>query len=545
MLKDIYDNIENPLNEETVKKLLEIYFETYSSKSTQKDFYTRLVKSNIDGKVIRILSKNNEKFYIERFNSWKNHIVNMTREQGISLRNYGKINDDFIVLREFLKKVPDVKTKKEADDIMDSNYSDSKLKIAMEKHRWDKDGRDSSWQHVMSEKNKIGTTALPAIKNRLYINSDSNITIDICDLFIKECEKLNIPYYFKYDIVGNRCDTIVIYSDNKHLQDYIDILQKIKMKNSNISLGLKQPPLLVGKIDGWIGYGSEPSPDSKGKKRSYNEVRSKIIDETITGEIINWIRSNQNMKVSYNGNNISLDEYLAMVLAESVVERFNSNLRPYEGKILNKEKLSKGIFEEIKLKPYINSDNFKHRIISFFKPKLISRLESSINSKEIISSSQISENVVIDVKAKDFKTILAKMSENIMRVDKDFINTVKEKISINAEKENICKYKFCYDNKVIQEMKKYDENNSPAKSNDNRQNQNNINTHINKTTSTIQMTKSNLDDNTKEILKMVEKLKEFGATNEEINNIVFMEFNIDLNLTENFTIKKEEDKTFN
>ena len=58
-----------------------------------------------------------------------------------------------------------------------------------------------------------------------------------------------------------------------NLLKYINILQEIAKENPEIIQRCGKPPILTGKIDGWIGIGDEP-PKKNGKNQSYNSLRA-------------------------------------------------------------------------------------------------------------------------------------------------------------------------------------------------------------------------------------------------------------------------------
>lgn len=52
--------------------------------------------------------------------------------------------------------------------------------------------------------------------------------------------------------------------------------------------GIFQPPILSGKIDNWIGYGSEPTMLLEGERTSFNKIRAKIVEKAITNVCANY-----------------------------------------------------------------------------------------------------------------------------------------------------------------------------------------------------------------------------------------------------------------
>ena len=71
-------------------------------------------------------------------------------------------------LVSFLKKVPDVKTEKEATDILNKTYQDKELSEAMEEYRWDSIGEFSGWTHISERYINGKQTRTPKIEHRLY-----------------------------------------------------------------------------------------------------------------------------------------------------------------------------------------------------------------------------------------------------------------------------------------------------------------------------------------------------------------------------------------
>lgn len=95
--------------------------------------------------------------------------------------------------------------------------------------------------------------------SRLYINCNKQDLMQLAKLFVDKCDEREIPSYFKYcSNKSNRSDQMVIYSNLKELDDYIQILQEIGKENPEMIERCGQPPLLTGKIDKWIGIGDEP-----------------------------------------------------------------------------------------------------------------------------------------------------------------------------------------------------------------------------------------------------------------------------------------------
>ena len=156
---------------------------------------------------------------------------------------------------------------------------DKETEKAIDAVKWSRIGEDSYWQFMHSHSIRFTEKEIEA-EHRLYINCNSTSTHQIVLEFIKACDELKLPYRLKFDIAGNRSDTLVIWADTKLLPKYIEILRKIK-KNPTITNCVHKPPILTGAIDGWIGFASEPKQESK-KKLSFNTKREKHITEELS-----------------------------------------------------------------------------------------------------------------------------------------------------------------------------------------------------------------------------------------------------------------------
>ena len=306
-LTDIYNNSLNPIDDKaTMEKLLEAY-----SNLNGHSFYSKLVDFTVKDKIHgRYNVYYSDKLFSTLFNKWKNSIVSMTRPEFIDLYLNGSYGQDLVVLRKFLKTVEDVKTQKEANEIMYHKYDDEVLNEAMDKYRYTAFGEGSGWEHINSRYLTAKKDKHPNIEHRLYLNTNSTDTHELLCYFIEKCDKYKIPYYYKFDFEGRRDDTIVIYSDTERLKDYIKILREIKQEHEELIGRCKNPPILTAKIDGWIGYGSEPDRTKEGKLQSFNGVRSPLIYSAIDNKTKDWIYNHKDIQISYGNIKQSFQDFL-------------------------------------------------------------------------------------------------------------------------------------------------------------------------------------------------------------------------------------------
>ncbi len=112
---------------------------------------------------------------------------------------------------------------------------------------------------------------------KFYINAGDD-TCKVASYFRDKCEARNMNYYFKvvnpYKDDLNRNDKLCIYSELKHVQDYIEILQEIRKENPELIF--EQPPMMVGNLENWIGVATDYSGDGYYSPTSYNIAMSHI-----------------------------------------------------------------------------------------------------------------------------------------------------------------------------------------------------------------------------------------------------------------------------
>lgn len=461
-LIELYSKIKNPIeNTVVIEKLIKAY--ANSSKGFG-GFYGQLTKA-VEKKYNKgqYYTVDSDYFYSMMFNKWKNSIVALTKEQFLELYRNGSYGQDFIKLREFLKTVPDVKTKKEADNIFFGKYNNKELEKAIEKYKWTAFGGDSSWVHVCSRYVTAKQDKYPNIEHRLYINTESLDTYKLINLLVKKCDEHQLPYYFKFDQFADRDDTIVIYSSTENLTKYIDLLQEIKEEHHDLVSRVKEPPILTGKIDNWIGYGSEPSRTPDGKNHSFNEIRAKTIEPAIAKTTKKWIIDHRNMVITYQGKKFLFQDYIAMKSTERMIEKLEKRFIFFEN---NEKKVAQNTG-----KPYnqnniisklgytlqdIKSPVFKDNVYKVIKSQIGVCLSIICNGtyRDMPEIKMIVRNgKQINFSGSDLEELIRELSVNISKNDPNFMKDIYSSIITNASHYGIDTKKFCFDLKTIKKIK--------------------------------------------------------------------------------------------
>lgn len=460
-LRDLYNQIRNPIDDlGIIEKLINAYANSSKGFGGYYGHLTKMVqKEHSKGQYYR---DDADRFYAMLFNKWKNGIVAMTKEEFIELYKMGGYGQDFIKMRNYLRNVPDVFTMKEADEIFYGSKDDKELENAFEKYSWKSFGSGSGWVHVCSRYLTAKKDQYPNIEHRLYLNTESLDTYKMTTYLVEKCDEHHLPYYFKFDQYADRDDTIVIYSSTDNLPKYLEILQEIKKEHSELISRMKDPPILTGKIDGWIGYGSEPVKTPDGKMHSFNEIRAKVLEYSIGKITKMWIMNHRNQQITYQGQKLSFQEYIAMKSVEKLIADLEKRYLLYEATD-RKNVQRKGIAYDSSIVSGrlgyalqdVKSLQFKQNVYRILRDKIISALPSVCNGgyKDMDTIKMTVRNgKQITFSGYDLECVIQQLSLNISANDPNFIKEIQLEIKRNAKKYGIDSEKFCFDIKAKEKM---------------------------------------------------------------------------------------------
>ena len=416
---EMYEKIENPLNDdEVVRKLIE----GYSDELRTKQYYNKLVQVNYKEKKYKGINMDDKDRLVSQiFNEWKNDITKNISDEDIKSYN----NQDFVRLRECIKNIPDIKDFKENSkvfnrltklDKLDKDSKKTKLTDIYEDYAPFFHG--STWTYISHNSINPSKYKKIIVDHRLYLNTENIDTYKVMELFRNKCKERELDYHFKFSDRGDRDDTIVIYSDDKKLSKYLEILEEIKKEEPEIIKRAQTPPMLTGKIDGWIGYGSEPSLDENGKNtKSFNSSRSGIIQNAISKETIKWLRENKEL----TEEDLGLNEYLTKQISDDIKDKYN--------------RMDKSVYEPE------------------FQEKLLKRLEKEIekNKSELLEGKfdKIKEfnidGLDIEVDSEMIQRAFRPFSKKILKKDPSFLGKVRDAIKEEGLANGIDSEKFCFD----------------------------------------------------------------------------------------------------
>lgn len=461
-LMEIYNQIHNPIDDpRVIEKLINAYANLSKGFGGYYGQLTKTVqKEHNKGQYYR---EDADRFYAMLFNKWKNSIVAMTRDEFVQLYRKGSYGQDFIKMRNYLKNVPDVSTMKEADEIFYGNKGDKELESALDKYSWKSFGGGSGWTHVCSRYLTAKKDQYPNVEHRLYLDTESLDTYKMITYLVEKCDEHHLPYYFKFDQYANRDDTIVIYSSTENLTKYVEILQEIKKEHPDLVSRAKEPPVLTGQIDGWIGYGSEPSKTPDGKRQSFNEVRAKTLEHSIGTVTKQWIMSHRNQEITYQDQKLSFQDYVAMKSAEKLVADLEKRFLYYEEKDKKVAQRNGKTYNQLTVIDRlgyalqdVRSSQFKqsvYRILKDHMGTLLPRIcNGSYKDMDTINMT-VRNGKKITFSGDDLETIIQRLSVNIAKNDPNFIPTVQATIKKEASQYGIDSEKFCFDTKAREKMR--------------------------------------------------------------------------------------------
>lgn len=461
-LMELYNQIHNPIDDiSVIEKLINAYANSLKGFGGYYGQLTKTVqKEHNKGQYYR---EDADRFYAMLFNKWKNSIVAMTRDEFVELYKQGSYGQDFIKMRNYLKNIPDVSTMKEADEIFYGSKGDKELEDALEKYSWKSFGGGSGWIHVCSRYLTAKKDQYPNVEHRLYLDTESLDTYKMTTYLVEKCDEHNLPYYFKFDQYADRDDTIVIYSSTENLTKYVEILQEIKREHPELVSRAKEPPVLTGKIDGWIGYGSEPAKTPDGQRHSFNEIRAKVLESSIGKVTKQWIMNHRNQQITYQGQKMLFQEYIAMKSTEKLIADLERRYLSYEE---NDKKVAQR--NGTKYNPTtvndrlgytlqdVRSPQFKQNIYRVLRDKMISSLPQVCNGsyKDMDAiNMNVRNGKQITFSGYDLEIIIQQLSVNISKNDPNFISSVQAEIKNNAKQYGIDSEKFCFDTKARETMR--------------------------------------------------------------------------------------------
>ena len=431
-------NANDPLNIESLRRLIELF-------SYNQNFHMSMMSANKrNNSRVNLFDK--KQLDDEMFISWKKDILALSKEDIIDLYQEAKIDKDFLQIRNFLVNNKDVFDHSSFIGLINKNG----LSKTYDVYRWDSNRNNGGWTYINSNKFYSHKEEPFKTKHNLYINTNSDDTYKMASIFRKKCEEESLPYLFKISESPFRDDSIVIYASDEVLDKYLNILESIKKENPDLISRINNPPILTAKVD-YYGYGSEPSKKEDGRIRSYNIVRSNIVENIIADKGREWF---------YKNRYLTLNDYTIMdAIVKECTDRMFLNMKKNYSNALEYEK-------EYSKKYHINfNEDFVYRRMGYnldklqdydFKDKIIKTVR--MNMERIIADEKLlyrhplkpaisiplENGKIYNVNYGDISRIIKRSVVGITKFDPNFINSVMTTIRNKYYQENIEEKNFAF-----------------------------------------------------------------------------------------------------
>ncbi len=339
-------------------------------------------------------------FYKNIYDAWFDYVSNLDEN-----KYYGKTYESIIRIKTDKRFKKNNMTPSDCEKFIfegyDKEFSGSGLRFLQSQSKELVDKDFSDFVHVYP-------FGMPRnIHCRLYLNLKSENILELCEILTKKCYQKHFRIYYKFWTgMNDRNDTFLIYTNYKRVQDIIDILKNIKSEKPELFVGAENSNGMLHMIDGFIGFGEEPSY----KHSSFNSERGDAMDEFF-GELFkkqakqigNYTGTIHNSR----GDDLNLQEYLKYLLKKS----FRETIHARQTEILNRQ------YPEI----YKTNDEIKNyieiqtKIYEICKNKLPDFLEKQIDDNvvkiiEMLKSGKFPNNIKLIFKTR--RISLFNFSEN-------------------------------------------------------------------------------------------------------------------------------------
>lgn len=430
-LKDIYDNVQNPLDD---KKLVEKIILAYSKSARtdmrgHRDLYDFFVYSKKNKDESSFNKKDEEEFYVEAYNDWIKAFLSLKEEDLARLEKSGVNARE---TQNYLRAFGKVSSMQDISRLIKNPLLDE----GERRNGWEIN--TMGWRHIKSRLIKARQEDSIFVRHRLYIGCQKQDLYKIAKNFKAKCDKRDIPYYFKLStLTKSRDDEMVVYADTSNLADYIEILQEIKRENVEIAGRLEGAPILTGKIDGWIGIGDEPPLDRHGKLQSYNGLRAKIFEDGVEEALLDDILSLKGKEVEVKGEKLSFNKLFIQSATNTILDKFFLNDKNFMKNLKKEEfeRLKEAISNNLKknmskgLNKLIEVKDKKEELLSSNNYDIFTLLKK--NGKEVGVDTDTMDKIIKDA------------VPLISQIDLDFTKKVRETIDKKA-KENGIDETFCF-----------------------------------------------------------------------------------------------------
>lgn len=452
-LKDLYEKIENPLNNDNnIMDMIDIYknscrtshnFESVNVKIAPHSVYDGITRpTRVDDS--NYLDDDRETFLIDMYNSWIKNMLALSKE------DRKKVNEEYKDLDGLIARLGTVREVRSVSDIEKLRDCPNDVFSTDDIEYW----QGKAFDHIQSSKITGYKQAidLDDISHRIYIGAKREDIYALAYEFRKACEEENLPYYFKFDIgKQSRVDTVVVYSDNENFGKYIDILEKIKEKRPEIAKKCGKPSIVMGNYDNWLGMADEPQitymVDGRSRTASYNEIRAVLIEEAMDRVMTRRMRELSENNTSFDVSSAFKNSLSQVIVYETFAN--NPNLDENQRQILREE--IKNFCENI-------AEEESSELIDYFANSCDRRWKEDIDECQEDEILNLKKNIVCGKDSLECKITLATldlaikgMVDDVIANTTDFVALARKELERACKKHRIDGDKFVF-NESTKEM---------------------------------------------------------------------------------------------
>lgn len=254
-LRDLYNSQNESLTDEILSEILDM------DSDFEHNLQDRLVR-NIGVKSSYPLYQD-DLFEKVKFTSWINLVMDSTKDKKI------------------LKELKEGRNLQRREDIerfvMDTREKYPTISIYPFSNR--------TWNTMNSNSASLGTIYSPdEMKHALFLSLDDKKVYQFVNMLTISCLKLNIPFNYRFRIDYEADDKVIVYATDDSLEPITAVIKHIISENPELINKERQLPLLVSKIEPWLGYGS-----GLDKNSSFHNLRSKLLEESILETNKKWL----------------------------------------------------------------------------------------------------------------------------------------------------------------------------------------------------------------------------------------------------------------
>lgn len=459
-LVDIYNSIQNPLdNKDTLLSLLDIYLDNekrnVNRENRNQRFFNRsqhFYTSKSNKHISKYYPSIRDDLYSELFEIWKNNIINMTQEKYSEIYgDRGNFNDsDFKELVTYLNEIPTPTTYNEVVSIINNKVKNPLLNQAMSKYSFTTEDYSnflSSWTHITSSKLAESNNS-KNIKHSLFINVSSTCVDLFVSNLLSEFSNRKINYNFEFDKHAENDNSITIFLSDNELSVGIEILENVKKSieqyqknhpNHRDDFKIYNPPILAGKIDGWIGYGAIPDKDILDDDLSYLELRGKeIIPNAISNALREWCLENRDKQIKYGNLNLNYFSYFVKNIYDDFI---NTMYRSFEQHNYNSKFL----------RSRRNQRKFLYHITN-----AVDAIYSGEHVDEEVIIVELDDNESFSYTIDELEHILNTKALEIAKEDSNFLQLVQNQIKDECQKNGVEENEFCFNVNTLNTLKQRD-----------------------------------------------------------------------------------------